>query len=116
MKHGATTKQELRVRRHARIRARVSGTPERPRLVVHKSNHFISAQIIDDTVGKTIVAAHGREFKGTLSAQAAAVGGSIAGKAKAVKVSSVVFDRGGYRYGGQIKILADAAREKGLVF
>ena len=99
-----------------RIRARIRGTPERPRLVVHKSNRFISAQIIDDTAGKTVVAAHGREFKGKLSVQAAAVGGSIATKAMAAKISSVVFDRGGCRYGGQIKILADAAREQGLVF
>ena len=116
MKKSLTTNKELRTRRHARVRARVSGTAARPRLAVFRSNRFISVQLIDDTVGKTVAAAHGREFKGSQSVQAASVGSAIAKKAKAAGVSSVVFDRAGYRYGGQVKALADAAREGGLVF
>ena len=114
----ATTmnKNDLRARRHARIRARVSGTPERPRLAVYKSNRFISVQLIDDVAGKTIAQAHGREFPGPQSAQAAAVGSAIAERAKALGIASVVFDRGGYMYAAQIKALADAAREGGLAF
>jgi large subunit ribosomal protein L18 len=116
MNRKPTTTTELRQRRHARVRARVIGTTERPRLAVFRSNRFISAQLIDDGAGKTIAAAHGREFKGTQSAQAASVGSAIAEKAKAAGITSAVFDRGGYRYGGQIKALADAAREGGLTF
>ncbi len=111
-----STKKELRQRRHTRIRAKVTGTPERPRLAVFKSNRFITAQIIDDTKGHTLVAAHGRDAKGSLSVQAAAVGAAIAKKAKDAGVTTVVFDRGGYNYGGQVKALADAAREAGLAF
>ncbi len=116
MKQGPKNKHELRARRHARVRARVSGTAERPRLAVYRSNRFISVQLIDDTVGKTLAAAHGREIKGAASAQAKAVGEIIAKKAKEAGVASVVFDRGGYRYGGQVKTLAEAAREGGLTF
>lgn len=109
-------KNDLRARRHARIRARVSGTAERPRLAVYKSNRFISVQLIDDVAGKTIAQAHGREFPGAQSLQAAAVGKAIAERAKALGVTAVVFDRGGYSYAAQIKSLADAAREGGLAF
>jgi large subunit ribosomal protein L18 len=109
-------KQELRARRHARIRAKVSGTTERPRLAVFKSNRFVSVQIIDDTKGTTVASAHGREFKGNLTAQAASVGKAAAERAKAAGISEVVFDRGGYVYAAQIKALADAAREAGLTF
>lgn len=116
MKHGPKNKNELRARRHARVRARISGSPERPRLAVYRSNRFISAQLIDDTVGKTIAAAHGREFKGAASIQAKSVGDAIAKKAKAAGIATIVFDRGGYRYGGQVKALADAVREGGLTF
>ncbi|OGG48829.1 50S ribosomal protein L18 [Candidatus Kaiserbacteria bacterium RIFCSPLOWO2_12_FULL_52_8] len=116
MNHGPKTKNELRIRRHARVRARIEGTATRPRLAVYRSNRFISVQLIDDTAGKTVAAAHGREFKGTASAQAKAVGEAIAKKATALGVTSAVFDRGGYRYGGQVKTLADAAREGGLTF
>ena len=98
------------------MRASINGTAERPRLAVFRSNRFVSVQLIDDTVGKTLAAAHGREFKGPQSAQAKAVGVAIAKAAKAVGISSVVFDRAGYRYGGQVKTLADAAREGGLIF
>ncbi|NNM83664.1 50S ribosomal protein L18 [Candidatus Parcubacteria bacterium] len=116
MKKSLTTNKELRKRRHARVRARINGTAERPRLAVFRSNRFISAQIIDDGAGRTIVATHGREFKGSQSVQATSVGATIAKKAKAAGVTTVVFDRAGYRYGGQVKTLADAAREGGLIF
>lgn len=116
MNHAPTTNSELRKRRHARVRALVKGTSARPRLAVFRSNRFVSAQLIDDTAGKTIVAAHGREFKGSQSVQAKEVGAAIAKKAVAVGVTSIVFDRGGYRYSGQVKTLAEAAREGGLIF
>lgn len=116
MKSKPTTNSELRKRRHARVRAQVVGTAERPRLAVFRSNRFISVQLIDDAAGTTLAAAHGREFKGSQSVQAKAVGGAIAKAAKAKGVTAAVFDRGGYRYGGQVKALADAAREGGLVF
>lgn len=116
MNHKPKTTSELRKRRHARVRALVKGTAERPRLAVFRSNRFVSAQLIDDTVGKTIAASHGREFKGSQSVQATSVGTVIAEKAKAAGISEIVFDRGGYRYGGQVKALADAARAGGLAF
>ena len=110
------TKSDLRERRHARVRSIIKGTAERPRLAVYRSNRFVSAQLIDDTVGKTIAAAHGREFKGSQSVQAKEVGSTIAAKAKAAGITTIVFDRAGYRYAGQVKTLADAAREGGLTF
>ena len=116
MNHAPTTKNELRERRHRRVRAIVKGTAERPRLAVYRSNRFVSAQLIDDTVGKTIAAAHGRAFTGSQSVQAKAVGAAIAEQAKTAGITTVVFDRAGYRYGGQVKTLADAAREGGLNF
>lgn len=116
MNHKPTTNSELRKRRHARVRATVKGTAERPRLAVFRSNRFVSAQLIDDTAGKTVVASHGREFKGPQSIQAASVGSAIAKKALALGIKAIVFDRGGYRYGGQVKSLADATREGGLTF
>jgi large subunit ribosomal protein L18 len=116
MIHGAKSKTDLRTRRRARIRARISGTETRPRLAVYRSNRFISVQLIDDTKGVTLAAAHGREFKGAASVQAKSVGEAIAQKAKAAGITTVVFDRGGYEYGGQVKAVADAAREGGLIF
>lgn len=116
MNHKPKTTQELRTRRHARVRARVVGTAARPRLAVHRSNRFVSAQLIDDGKGVTIAAAHGRDFKGAKSAQAQAVGTAIAKCAQEAKIEAVVFDRGGYRYAGQVKVLADAARTAGLKF
>lgn len=116
MIHGAKSKQDLRTRRRVRIRAKVKGTLERPRLAVYRSNRFISAQVIDDAAGKTLVAAHGRESKGPASAQAKYVGETIAKKAQAAGITTVVFDRGGYEYSGQVKTLATAAREGGLIF
>ena len=116
MKRKPTTKNDYRTRRHARVRARIIGTSVRPRLAVYKSNRFVSAQVINDEAGKTLVAAHGRMFGGSPSVQARAVGASIAEKAKAAGIATIVFDRAGYRYAGQVKILADAAREGGLAF
>jgi large subunit ribosomal protein L18 len=116
MQHAPKTKSELRDRRHARVRAIVKGTPERPRLAVYRSNRFVSAQLIDDTVGKTIASVHGRDFKGPQSVQSKACGAAIAEKAKAAGIDTIVFDRAGYRYAGQVKTLADAAREGGLKF
>jgi large subunit ribosomal protein L18 len=115
MAHFAS-KLVLRSRRHARIRARVQGTSERPRLAVFKSNRFISAQLIDDARGHTIASAHGRDAKGPQSVQALVVGKAIAAAAKEAGVTSIVFDRGGYRYSGKVKTLADAARAGGLTF
>ncbi len=116
MKNQPKTKNELRQRRHKRVRAAISGTPERPRLAIFKSNRFVSAQVIDDVARKTLAAAHGREFKGAQTVQAKAVGVEIAKRAKKAGITTVVFDRGGYRYAAQIKALADAAREGGLTF
>ncbi|MBI2025201.1 50S ribosomal protein L18 [Candidatus Kaiserbacteria bacterium] len=116
MQHKPTTNRELRKRRHARVRALIKGTAERPRLAVFRSNRFVSAQLIDDISGKTLAAAHGRKFKGAQSVQAREVGAAIAKAAKIAGITSVVFDRGGYRYGGQVEALADAAREGGLTF
>jgi large subunit ribosomal protein L18 len=112
----ATSKNDTRKRRHARVRAKISGTEARPRLAVYRSNRFVSVQLIDDEKGHTIASAHGREFKGAQSAQAAAVGKAIAERAKAAGVTAVVFDRGGYAYAAQVQALANAAREGGLTF
>lgn len=110
------TKKSLRDRRHNRVRAKISGTATRPRLAVYKSNKFISAQIIDDEAQKTLAAAHGSKFPGSLTVQASAVGKAVADAAKKAGIDTVVFDRGGFEYGGQIKLVADAARENGLTF
>jgi large subunit ribosomal protein L18 len=111
------TKLQKRVRRHAKIRSRISGTAEMPRLSVSKSNKHISAQLIDDVNAVTIASAHSREVKGkTMTEKAALVGESIAAKANAKKVTAVVFDRGGFIYTGNIKALADGARKGGLKF
>jgi large subunit ribosomal protein L18 len=110
-------KAEKRIRRHKAIRARVFGTAEKPRLAVFKSNRFMYAQLIDDNAAKTIAAASSAEKKGIKKVEGAkVVGQSIAEKAKALKVSAVVFDRGGFAYKGRVKALADAAREGGLKF
>lgn len=111
-----TSKKDLRKRRHARVRAKISGTAECPRLAIHRSNRFVSAQIINDESGVTLASAHGREFPGAQSAQAASVGKAIAERAKKAGVSAIVFDRGGYAYAAQVRSLADAAREGGLTF
>jgi large subunit ribosomal protein L18 len=110
-----------RARRHFRVRKKISGTPERPRLVVTRSLRHITAQIVDDTKGHTLVSASTldasiRGTKGTKSELAAKVGTLVAERAKAAGISKVVFDRGGNRYAGRIAALADAAREAGLEF
>ncbi|MBI4155699.1 MAG: 50S ribosomal protein L18 [Candidatus Zambryskibacteria bacterium] len=110
-------KKEKRNRRHARIRAKISGTKDLPRLSVFKSNKNISAQIIDDDKAKTLVSAHLREVKGkTMMEKSAKVGEIIAEKALAKKIKTVVFDRGGFIYTGNVKALADGARKGGLQF
>jgi large subunit ribosomal protein L18 len=114
------TVRQARERRHRRVRAKVSGTAERPRLVVHRSNRGIEAQLVDDVEGKTLAyASHTglpKTFKGTNSEQAAEVGKRLAAAAKKADIESVVFDRGGYLYHGRVKALADGAREGGLSF
>ena len=113
------TVREARLRRHRRVRGKVRGTVERPRLAVSRSNRGISAQLIDDMDGKTIAAAswlHLKDFKGSKTAQAAEVGKVLARNAKQAGIDTVVFDRGGYLYHGRVKALADAAREGGLSF
>ena len=117
----ALSKQERRQRIKYRIRKKISGTPERPRLCVFRSNKNIFAQLIDDISGKTLVATSSRvkeisEKKVTKIEQAALVGKAIAEKAKAAGFESVVFDRNGYLYHGRVKSLAEAAREGGLNF
>lgn len=104
-------------RRHARIRSRIMGTAERPRLAVFRSNKFIYAQLIDDVAGVTLAAASDMKAgKGTKSERAAIVGSEIAQGAKKHNISSVVFDRGGFAYTGRVQALADAARAGGLNF
>ena len=111
------TNIEQRTRRHSRIRAKISGTSEIPRLSVFKSNRYISAQLIDDEKGVTLAASHSKEIKSkTLMEKSALVGKEIAAKATAKKVKKVVFDRGGFFYTGCVKALAVGAREGGLKF
>ena len=114
------SKNELRVRRHKRVRAKISGNADCPRLCVYRSNKGIYAQIIDDTVGKTLVAAStlDKEVKTKASNIEAAkeVGELVAKRALEKGIEAVVFDRGGYLYHGRVKALADAAREAGLKF
>ena len=105
------------MRRHNRIRAKVSGTAETPRLAVFRSARHITAQLIDDTKGVTLAAANDVAFKKESKIECAQkVGKDIAAKAKEKKITKVVFDRGGFLYAGRVKALADAAREGGLTF
>jgi large subunit ribosomal protein L18 len=115
--------RELRIRRHARLRKRVKGSTERPRLSVFRSNAHIYAQVIDDTTGRTLVAASSKDksLAGSLSGKtkierAESVGQLVADRAKAAGINQVVFDRGGYKYHGRVQALADAARKGGLTF
>ena len=114
------TVREARLRRHRRVRGKVSGTAERPRLVVFRSNKGIYAQLVDDGSARTLASASWaqlpKSFKGTKTEQAAEVGKRLAANAKKAGVEAVVFDRGGYLYHGRVKALADGAREGGLVF
>ncbi|MCV6986897.1 50S ribosomal protein L18 [Mycobacterium shinjukuense] len=110
-----------RLRRHARLRKKIAGTPERPRLVVHRSARHIHVQLVNDLNGTTLAAASSieadvRGLGGDKKARSVRVGQLIAERAKAAGIQTVVFDRGGYTYGGRIAALADAARENGLSF
>jgi large subunit ribosomal protein L18 len=112
--------RKLRVVRHRRVRKKVTGTPEQPRLCVFRSLRNIYVQVIDDTQGHTLVAASSQESNGAApankSATSAEVGKLVAQRALAQGISRVVFDRGGYKYHGRVKALAEAAREGGLKF
>ena len=114
------TKPQARARRHRRVRGKVHGSAERPRLVVFRSNRGIEAQLVDDVEGKTLAAASSlnrkKSFKGDKTKQAAEVGKQLAENAKQANVETVVFDRAGYLYHGRVKALAEAAREGGLRF
>ena len=117
------SRSAARRRVHQRVRLKVAGTPERPRLCIYRSIDHIYAQVIDDRVGKTLVSASSsdKETKKGLKgggnvAAAKVVGKTIAQRAKAAGIEKVVFDRGGYKYHGRVKALADAAREAGLKF
>ena len=117
------SRQKVRVKKHLKLRNRFSGTPERPRLAVFRSNSHMYAQIIDDTAGHTLVAASTLEkdikasLKKTNDVEAAAYLGKVIGeRAKEKGINTVVYDRGGFIYQGKVKALAEAAREAGLVF
>jgi large subunit ribosomal protein L18 len=113
------TKRQRRLRRRRRVRARVTGTTQRPRLCVYRSNRGIFAQLIDDAKGHTVAAVNWIEpelRKLTASEQAKRAGELLAERAKAAGVETCVFDRGGYQYHGRVKALAEGAREGGLVF
>lgn len=119
----AKTRKKARERRHRRIRRKISGTPERPRLNVFRSLNHIYAQVIDDVAGHTMASASSiepglvAELTGkTKKEQAALVGKAVAERARAAGVETIVFDRGGYIYHGRVKALADGAREGGLKF
>lgn len=116
------SKVKGRIKRSIRIRAKITGSKEKPRLCVFRSSRYIYAQIIDDTDGKTLIAAKEKELKtaedskSTKSSNAKLVGLLLAQKATRAKISTVVFDRNGYKYHGRVKSLADGAREGGLNF
>jgi large subunit ribosomal protein L18 len=114
------TVREARLRRHRRVRGKIRGTAERPRLLVFRSNRGIFAQLVDDDAGRTLASASWLDlpgaFKGDKSEQAAQVGKLLAESGKKAGVETVVFDRGGYLYHGRVKALADGAREGGLSF
>jgi large subunit ribosomal protein L18 len=115
----STSVREARLRRHRRVRGKVSGTAERPRLVVFRSNRGIFAQLVDDEAGRTLASASwlaNRGHKGTKTDQAAEVGKTLAAAAKKAGVETCVFDRAGYLYHGRVKALAEGAREGGLKF
>lgn len=117
----SAVRRKQRLRRHARLRKKISGTAERPRLVVHRSSRHIHVQLVNDLTGTTVAAASSieadvRGVDGDKKAHSVRVGQLIAERAKAVGINTVVFDRGGYTYGGRIAALADAARAGGLEF
>ncbi len=115
---GIASKQEKLVRRHGKIRSRLVGSSARPRLSVYKSNKYILAQLIDDEKGATLIAGTTKDFakKGTKVDTAKLLGSDLAKRAKDAGITTVVFDRGGFRYTGRIAALAEAARQGGLIF
>jgi large subunit ribosomal protein L18 len=118
---GDARKRAAAKRRHLRVRKKISGTPERPRLVVTRSNRHMVAQVVDDVQGHTLASASSldqsiRGVDGDKSAKAKQVGALVAERAKAAGIDAVVFDRGGSKYAGRVAALADAAREAGLKF
>jgi len=120
-KDASTTRRLSKTRRHFRLRKKISGTPERPRLVVNRSSRHLHAQIVDDLAGRTLAAASSiegvvRALDGDKTARGKRVGELLAERAKAAGIEAVVFDRGGHDYHGRIAALADAAREGGLKF
>ncbi len=110
------TRSGLRARRHVRVRAKVSGTPERPRLVVFRSLKHMSAQLVDDVAQRTLMTVTDAGLTGKKTERSVAVGKRVAEKAKAAGITKVVFDRAGYQYHGRVKAVADGAREGGLEF
>ena len=114
------TVREARLRRHRRVRGKIRGSAERPRLLVFRSNRGIFAQLVDEDAGRTLAAAGWtglpKSFKGDKTEQAAEVGKQLAEAAKKAGIETAVFDRGGYLYHGRVKALADGAREGGLSF
>lgn len=110
------TREEKRRRRHLRVRKRVNGTADRPRLVVFRSLKHITAQLVDDVARRTLMTVTDGGLSGTKTERAAQVGKLLAERAKSAGISKVVFDRAGYRYHGRVKALADGAREGGLEF
>jgi len=112
------TKRQARMRRQRRIRGKIAGTAERPRLAVFRSNRGIFAQLVDDQSGRTLASASWStvQSSGSKTEQATAVGKALAQAAKKAKIERCVFDRGGYLYHGRVQALAEAAREEGLVF
>lgn len=121
MSNVAKIRRESRLRRHRRVRKKIFGTAERPRLAVHRTNKHFNLQLIDDEAGRTVAAASSveadmRSSSGATVSAAAQVGKLLAQRAKAAGVNKVVFDRGGYRYHGRVAAAAEAAREAGLEF
>src|SRR5262245_13232807 len=112
------TKQQARRRRHFRVRKKITGTAERPRLAVYRSNRHVQAQVIDDGTGRTLAAASSLEsdLRGNGVGAAKKVGETVGQRAREQGVTSVVFDRGGYLYHGRVAAVADGAREAGLEF
>ena len=110
------TREAKRARRHLRVRKSVTGTPERPRLVVFRSLKHITAQLVDDVTQRTLMTVTDMKLEGKKIEKSAEVGRLIAGRAKEAGITSVVFDRAGYQYHGRVKAVADGAREGGLEF
>jgi large subunit ribosomal protein L18 len=113
------TKRQARLRRHRRVRGKIAGTAERPRLVVHRSNRGIFAQLVDDQSGRTLASASWTALpaaSGTKTDQAREVGRALAAAAKKAGIERCVFDRGGYLFHGRVQALAEGAREEGLRF